>query len=418
MSWNILNFRSILRVLNCIHIIFIREMNSKSEATVLPKDSDQKNDLLLRRIFIAVIVLAMCCCVAISTVTAVVFYKNPSVKRDFQQAFSNFFIAMGELIAPKSPDAPAEEEPLELPELDESMYVLIMGVDEREDDFGRSDTIMVAQIDSINDRLALLSIPRDTRVSIRGGYDKINAAYAYGGIELAKNTVEDFLDLDVNRYFIFNTKNLTKMIDAIGGIDIDVEKRMLYEDPWDDNGGLYIDLKPGLQHMDGKTALTYVRFRDWEGDIGRVRRQQKFVHAVLEKLQSPEMIPRIPALVGEVYRSVQTDLSLREVLAIVRTVQTAREGSNFTTGTIIGDWQFVGDTGYLITNDYAVERVKSQTFAIPMRNLNYDYFTEENFDEFFLDELDESTNEQDEEEGYFESDEYSYPEPEGDVYDW
>lgn len=386
----------------------------------MPQESDSKRDLLIRRIFIIVIVLALSCCIAISTVTAVVFYKNPSVKKDFQQAFSNFFIAIGEMISPKPKESPApvEEKPMELPTLEEPMYVLIMGVDEREDDFGRSDTIMVAQIDTMNDRLALLSIPRDTRVMIRGGYDKINAAYAYGGIELAKQTVEDFLDLDIDRYFIFNTRNLIKMIDAMGGIDIDVEKRMFYEDPWDDNGGLYIDLRPGLQHMDGKTAMTYVRFRDWEGDIGRVRRQQKFVHAALEKLQSPEMIPRIPAMVGEVYRSVQTDLSLREVLAISGTIQTAREGSNFTTGTIIGDWQFVGETGYLIPTEYGVERVISQTFAIPIRNLNYDYFTEENFDEFFLDELDESTREQDEEEGYFERDDYSYSEQQGEIYDW
>ena len=157
----ILNSKSILQVTNFIHIIFIIETKSKSEATILPQESDSKRDLLIRRIFIIVIVLALSCCIAISTVTAVVFYKNPSVKKDFQQAFSNFFIAIGEMISPKPKESPApvEEKPMELPTLEEPMYVLIMGVDEREDDFGRSDTIMVAQIDTMNDRLALLSIP-------------------------------------------------------------------------------------------------------------------------------------------------------------------------------------------------------------------------------------------------------------------
>ena len=369
--------------------------------------SPQQKRLIVQRILFFFFVFTLVTCIILSSVTAVVFYKNPSVKKDFQLAFSNFFVAISEMIKPAPEKIPVEtadeDKPaeIELPTLENLTYVLIMGVDEREDDFGRSDTIMVAQLDSTNDRLALLSIPRDTRVLIRGGYDKINAAYAYGGISLAKQTVEDFLDLEIDHYVIFNTSGLIKMLDAMGGIDIDVEKRMFYEDPWDDNGGLYIDLRPGLQHMDGKTAMTYVRFRDWEGDIGRVRRQQKFMHAVMEKIQSSQIVPRIPSLVAEVYRAVRTDLSVREILAIAGTVRNSREGSNFTTGVIEGDWQYLGDVSYLIPNEYSVDKVVSKTFQLPMKNLDSDYLTEEYFDEFFLDEVEESTIEQDEEESEF-----------------
>ena len=369
--------------------------------------SPQQKRLIVQRILFFFFVFTLVTCIILSSVTAVVFYKNPSVKKDFQLAFSNFFVAISEMIKPAPEKIPVEtadeDKPaeIELPTLENLTYVLIMGVDEREDDFGRSDTIMVAQLDSTNDRLALLSIPRDTRVLIRGGYDKINAAYAYGGISLAKQTVEDFLDLEIDHYVIFNTSGLIKMLDAMGGIDIDVEKRMFYEDPWDDNGGLYIDLRPGLQHMDGKTAMTYVRFRDWEGDIGRVRRQQKFMHAVMEKIQSPQIVPRIPSLAAEVYRAVRTDLSVREILAIAGTVRNSREGSNFTTGVIEGDWQYLGDVSYLIPNEYSVDKVVSKTFQLPMKNLDSDYLTEEYFDEFFLDEVEESTIEQDEEESEF-----------------
>ncbi len=369
--------------------------------------SPQQKRLIVQRILFFFFVFTLVTCIILSSVTAVVFYKNPSVKKDFQLAFSNFFVAISEMIKPAPEKIPVEtadeDKPaeIELPTLENLTYVLIMGVDEREDDFGRSDTIMVAQLDSTNDRLALLSIPRDTRVLIRGGYDKINAAYAYGGISLAKQTVEDFLDLEIDHYVIFNTSGLIKMLDAMGGIDIDVEKRMFYEDPWDDNGGLYIDLRPGLQHMDGKTAMTYVRFRDWEGDIGRVRRQQKFMHAVMEKIQSPQIVPRIPSLAAEVYRAVKTDLSVREILAIAGTVRNSREGSNFTTGVIEGDWQYLGDVSYLIPNEYSVDKVVSKTFQLPMKNLDSDYLTEEYFDEFFLDEVEESTIEQDEEESEF-----------------
>ena len=140
--------------------------------------------------------------------------------------------------------------------------IMIMGVDEREDDVGRSDTLMIATIDPETNQAALLSIPRDTRVKIKGhGYDKINAAYAYGGHNLTQATVENFLGVRMDHYIIINPHAFQRIIDAIGGIDIDVEKRMYYKDPWDDDGGLVIDLYPGMQHMDGKTAESYVRDR-------------------------------------------------------------------------------------------------------------------------------------------------------------
>ena len=105
--------------------------------------------------------------------------------------------------------------------------IMIMGVDERADDVGRSDTLMVATIDPKLDQAALLSIPRDTRVKIKGhGYDKINAAYAYGGERLTQSTVEDFLGVNMDHYIIVNVKAFQRIIDALGGVDIDVEKRM------------------------------------------------------------------------------------------------------------------------------------------------------------------------------------------------
>ncbi len=202
--------------------------------------------------------------------------------------------------------------------------VLIMGVDIRKDDVGRSDTMMIATIDPRLDQATLLSIPRDTRVKIRGrGYDKINAAFAYGGVSLAESTVENFLGIDIDHYVLIDTSSFVKIIDAIGGVDIDVEKRMYYEDPWDDNGGLVIDLYPGQQHMDGKTAVTYVRYRDSEGDIGRVKRQQAFMAACMDKVTSPEIIPRIPNIAREVMDAVETDMSLRQLLELAGALKAA-----------------------------------------------------------------------------------------------
>jgi len=168
-------------------------------------------------------------------------------------------------------------------------------------------------------------VPRDTRVRLKNhGYDKINAAYAYGGEEMTKDTVEDFLGVHIDHYIIVNVQSFVKIIDAIGGVDINVESRMYYEDPWDDNGGLYIDLYPGLQHMDGKTAVTYVRFRDEEGDIGRIKRQQKFMQACMDKVTSPSIILKIPAVAKEVFSSLRTDLTIRQLVEFAGTLREAK----------------------------------------------------------------------------------------------
>ena len=204
--------------------------------------------------------------------------------------------------------------------------VMIMGVDERADDVGRSDTLMIATLDPDKNQAALLSVPRDTRVKIKGhGFDKINAAYAYGGRKLTQESIESLLNTHIDHYIKINVHGFTKIIDALGGIDIDVEKRMYYEDPWDDDGGLYIDLQPGMQHMDGKTAITYVRYRDEEGDIGRIKRQQNFMKAVMDKLVSPTIIPKLPAIVSAVSDSVETDMSVSEILSFLGTLQDAKD---------------------------------------------------------------------------------------------
>ena len=243
-------------------------------------------------------------------------------------ALAGAMLASSSLFAPKDPvrNIITGNDEEELIKAKEKVTILLMGVDKREDDVGRSDTLMIATIDPHTDQATLLSIPRDTRVKIYGrGYDKINAAFAYGGVELAEATVESFLGIDIDHYVVVDTHSFVKIIDAIGGVDIDVEKRMYYEDPWDDDGGLVIDLYPGQQHMDGKTAVTYVRYRDAEGDIGRVKRQQAFMAACMEKITSPEIIPRIPKIVREVIDAVETDMTLRQLLEVAGTLKSAAQ---------------------------------------------------------------------------------------------
>ena len=198
-------------------------------------------------------------------------------------------------------------------------HIMVMGVDRRSDDVGRSDTLMVVTVDTDAGKGEIMSLPRDTRVQIeKNGYDKINHAYAYGGSKLTRKTVEDLLGVPMDYYVLVDLKAFERIIDALDGIDINVEKRMYYEDPWDDNGGLVIDLYPGMQHLDGERAIQYVRYRDGEGDIGRINRQQHFMQAVMDKVLSPQIITKLPKIIEEVYSAVETDMPVSEMLSMAK----------------------------------------------------------------------------------------------------
>jgi len=179
----------------------------------------------------------------------------------------------------------------------------------------RSDTMMVVSVDPPRRRLTVLSIPRDTRVEIPGhGPDKINAALALGGPALAMQTVQNLLDVPIDRYMVLNIEGLIRMVDLIGGIDLEVPTNMRYTDR---AGGLRIRLKKGFQHLDGKKAHEFVRFRhDSHGDIGRIGRQQAFIQAVTKKLLSPQGLFSIPQLVGALQENVETDIDGGQLLAI------------------------------------------------------------------------------------------------------
>ena len=199
--------------------------------------------------------------------------------------------------------------------------ILVLGVDMREGDVGRSDTIFVMSLNREDNVATMLSIPRDSRVMIPGhGWDKINHAYAYGEGKLTRRTVENLLDVKMDYLVEIESQGVVKMIDALGGVEIDVEKRMYYEDPWDDNGGLVIDLKPGKQTLDGNKAVQYVRYRDEEGDIGRAKRQQKFLAAAMDAVASPLTLFRLPRIIYACASAIETDMPMLEMIKLLPTV--------------------------------------------------------------------------------------------------
>lgn len=263
-----------------------------------------------------------------------------------------------------------------LPTLQKNMTIMLLGVDERTEDVGRSDTLMFLNLS--DDKVSLLSVPRDTRVYVnRHGYQKINAAYSLGGEDLTRKTLEEFLGVDVDRYVKVNTSEFVKLIDVIGGIDIIVEKPMHYEDPWDDDGGLYIHLDEGLQHLDGKDAIKFVRFRDSEGDAGRVRRQQAFMKACADRLSDPSIILKLPEIFSVAMEAVETDLTSSEMLAIAGTLKSAEDSHHVKVGTVPGYWQYIGGVSYLVPEPLRLGEVMQQNLGIDTNKKHFEKLSEE-----------------------------------------
>ncbi|MEE3717469.1 LCP family protein [Tumidithrix elongata RA019] len=208
--------------------------------------------------------------------------------------------------------------------LDRPLQILVLGIDrvpgaplDSPESFnGRSDTMLLIRFDPYDRSLTILSVPRDTQVPIPGaGRTKINAANVYGGAALAKSTVSETLnDVNIDHYVRIDTAGLVDLVDVLGGLEVNVPKRMRYVDK---TQKLDIDLYPGVQVLNGKQAEGFVRFRhDEEGDIGRIKRQQVLLKALKAKLSNPTLVLKLNDLVTVLRRHVDTDLSFDEMLAL------------------------------------------------------------------------------------------------------
>lgn len=197
-------------------------------------------------------------------------------------------------------------------------HILFLGIDDKRDSASRTDTILLVAADPNTGSAGILSIPRDTRVYIpeRDRWDRINAVHAYGGPQLTVKTVENFLGVDIDYYIETDFAGFSRIIDTLGGVEIDVDTDMFYVDTAQD---LYIDIKAGRQVLDGETALQYVRYRDRLGDValvnphyevydGRVERQRKFLMAVIDEILQPSTLLKLPRLLGQVWDAVETNI--------------------------------------------------------------------------------------------------------------
>jgi polyisoprenyl-teichoic acid--peptidoglycan teichoic acid transferase len=192
--------------------------------------------------------------------------------------------------------------------------ILLLGVDSRGEEKSRTDTIMVAQYDLKNNKAKVVSIMRDIYVEIPGYKNyKINTAYFLGGPELLRQTLEYNLGIDLHYYVLVDFKGFEKVVDTLAprGIEINVEKRMSEK--------IGVILEPGLQRLNGKELLGYVRFRhDAAGDFGRVKRQQKVLNALKDEILSFNGAAKLPKLMGTIQPYIETNMNSIDQLSILK----------------------------------------------------------------------------------------------------
>ena len=184
----------------------------------------------------------------------------------------------------------------------ERINILILGCDNVENS-KRADVIILLSYHPRENLMDIVSIPRDSHVHVPS-YKllRINEFFAYGykeggmerGAELTRSVVEGLLKIDIPYYVQLDFEDAIRLVDALGGVDLDIPEKMDYDDNW---GNLHIHFLPGMQTLNGKEAIGYLRFRkDYQGDIGRMQRNRSFLKALSNRIKSPALLLRLPQL--------------------------------------------------------------------------------------------------------------------------
>lgn len=238
---------------------------------------------------------------------------------------------------------------------DDRVNILMIGVDSltADDNFAnmRTDTMMVLSMDPKSKTAFVLSIPRDTRVEVDKYKGKINSAYSIGGVNFTLKSVKELLDIPIHHFVEIDYQALFKTINDVGGVDINVPMDMVYDDPWA-NPPLHINLKKGLQLLDGEKSMQFLRFRHGyaEQDLDRIKAQQEFLNALIKKILSVESITRVPNYIDTFYKYVKTDMSLAQMFQIASKAIEIKP-HNIQRETLAGEAKFMYGASYYIKDE-------------------------------------------------------------------
>lgn len=236
----------------------------------------------------------------------------------------------------------------------EPFSVLMLGVDEREGDKGRSDTIIVLTVNPNTNSVKMLSIPRDTRTEIigRGADDKINHAYAFGGVPMAMETVQNFLDIPLDYYVQINMEGFEEIVDAVGGVTLQNDLAF--------SVGNTVNFPLGEITLDGEEALHYsrMRYEDPRGDFGRQTRQRQIIQAVIQKGASVASLTNFSSIFTALGNNIKTNLTFDQMVDIQKNYKVA--GKSIQQMEIKSQGQLISDIYYGIVSEEEQLRVQSE----------------------------------------------------------
>lgn len=239
-----------------------------------------------------------------------------------------------------------------------NVNVLVLGVDSV-DGTHRADTIFILGINPVKSRVSMLSVPRDTRVLISGKARKINEILPRYGQAALRSLLEDLLHIQISRFVEVSFQGFVNIVDILGGIDIDIEKAMNYDDNW---GKVHIHFNAGMNHLDGRQALNYVRFRaDAAADLGRIKRQQKFMRVLLEKVMTPGFFVKLPKIVSEAFEHIHTDFTLAEIFTLAKGFESFK--IQFRNTSLPGEARYVDKISYFMPYQEEALAVGSSHFS-------------------------------------------------------
>ncbi|MBS4223309.1 LytR family transcriptional regulator [Lederbergia citrea] len=234
----------------------------------------------------------------------------------------------------------------------EPFSVLMLGIDQREGDKGRSDSMIVITVNPKLKSMEMLSIPRDTRVEIvgKGIDDKINHAYAFGGVEMSMNTVEKFLDIPIDYYIKMNMEGFKEIVDAVDGITVNNDLDFKQDGH---------HFATGTLNLNGDAALSYARMRknDARGDFGRQMRQRQVIQGVMNKGANISALWKYDDVLKALSNNVETNISFAEMKDIQKNYADARH--NIEQIQIAGSGATIGGIWYYVVPQEEVANVQT-----------------------------------------------------------
>ncbi|MCT4585025.1 MAG: LCP family protein [Peptostreptococcaceae bacterium] len=251
--------------------------------------------------------------------------------------------------------------------------ILLLGVDSlkgKNTHNSRTDTMMVLSLDTTQNKASIVSIPRDSRVKIRGraGEDKINHAHAYDGVGGSIYAVKSLLGIPIHHYVKVDYNALFKTVDDVGGVEVNVPINMYYNDPYA-NPPLHIDIKKGKQLLNGQKAMEFLRFRKGYSnqDLGRIQAQQQFLDSLIKKLLSPASITKIPDYINTLHMYVETDLQIGDMLGLAMKAKGVNP-SEIQKYTLKGESKMINGIYYYIVDKNYIEDIRGS--FISLQNYN------------------------------------------------